>query len=336
MSACASAGADGSGVPEWIRARRQKATQWIWPDGVHALGKRTHVSGGRRKFRHAFDVRDPGSLESAVLRVASFTGFSAILNGKDGRSGRNWQAATVPEKWHPARELGDAGGNHWKTEPDPSRSGPLPVFRKAFGLDGQPIDAARVTICGLVHFDLSIDGQKVGDRVLDPPWSDYADTCYSVAFDVSNMLRPGENVIGVMLGNGMFNVRGGRIVPATSPPIAVIRHLRPVSVTRLPDGRYEVDLGESLSCRPTLSVTGKRGSRVTVEMAEVRGKPWPGHSYTYTLKGALEPESFVPRFTYFSFQYLYISGATWGTDVADADDQPAPVETRIRLPMAAS
>ena len=72
------------------------------------------------------------------------------------------------------------------------------------------VDAARVTICGLGHFELSINGQKVGDHVLDPPWSDYADTCYSVTFDVSKMLRPGENVIGVMLGNGMFNVRGGR------------------------------------------------------------------------------------------------------------------------------
>ena len=119
---------------------------------------------------------------------------------------------------------------------------------------------------------------------------------------------------------------GGRIVPANSPPIKVVRHLEPVSVTKLPDGRYEVDLGENLSSRPTLTVKGKRGARVTVETAEFRGKPWPGHSYTYTLKGSLEPESFVPRFTYFSFQYLYISGVAWGDDVESAGDLPELVD----------
>jgi hypothetical protein len=119
---------------------------------------------------------------------------------------------------------------------------------------------------------------------------------------------------------------GGRVTPASSPPIKVVRHLDPVSVTRLPDGRYEVDLGENLSSRPTLTVKGKRGAQVTVETAEFRGKPWPGHSYTYTLKGGPGPESFVPRFSYFSFQYLYISGVVWGDDVGTDDSLPELVD----------
>ena len=45
-----------------------------------------------------------------------------------------------------------------------------------------------------------------------------------------------------------------------------------------------------------------------ITCAEQKGKPWPGHSYTYTLKGDGD-EVFHPRFTYFSFQYLYVAGA---------------------------
>jgi hypothetical protein len=53
---------------------------------------------------------------------------------------------------------------------------------------------------------------------------------------------------------------GGKLRPATSPPIRVVRYLEPVSVTKLNDGRYEVDLGENLSARPVIQVKGKGGS----------------------------------------------------------------------------
>ena len=286
---------------------------------------------------------------------------------------------------------------------------PLPIFRKSFVLDDAAVSRAQVAVCGLGHFELTVNGEKVGDHFLDPPWSDYADTCYYVRFDVAELLKPGENVLGVMLGNGMYNVPGGRYTkfvgsfgppklilclvvsqgdkqqiitsddtwktddgpiafsciyggedydarseqpgwdkpgfddshwkpvkvvdgpggelrPATSPPIKVVRHLEPVSVTKLEDGRYEVDLGENLSARPVIKVKGKAGSRVTIETAERKGQPWHGHSYTYTLKGDAEPEFFAPRFTYFGFQYLYVSGVAWGDDIESAGGLPELVD----------
>lgn len=290
-----------------------------------------------------------------------------------------------------------------------SKKAPLPIFRKTFCLDDAPITSAQVMICGLGHFELSINGQKVGDHILDPPWSDYAETCYYVHFDVTKFLKPGENVLGVMLGNGMYNVQGGRytkflgtfgppkfilnltvsqeektqaiqsdgswkadlgpllfscmyggedydarreqpgwdkpgfddrhwtsvqvvdgpggkLLPAISPPIKVIRHLKPVSVKKLEEGRYEVDLGENLSSYPTIRVRGNAGSQVTIETAERQGSPWPGHSYTYTLKGDSEPETFAPRFTYFGFRYLYVSGVTWGDDANDTSSLPKLID----------
>jgi len=293
--------------------------------------------------------------------------------------------------------------------PLPGAQQTLPIFRKTFTLGDAPVTNARVAICGLGHFELSINGTKVGGHFLDPPWSDYADTCYYVSFDVAELLKSGENVLGVMLGHGMYHVPGGRYAkfvgsfglpklilclvltqgdkeriitsnptwkthdgpisfsciyggedydarreqpgwdrpgfddrlwkatrvvngpggvlrPAISPPIKVIRHLEAVSITKLKDGRYEVDLGENLSARPVITVRGQVGRRVTIETAESQGKPWQGHSYTYTLKGGPKPEVFAPRFTYFGFQYLYVSGAVWGDDVGTAGELPELVD----------
>ena len=83
--------------------------------------------------------------------------------------------------------------------------------------------------------------------------------------------------------------------------------MSPAAIDRLGPGEYEIDCGVNLSARPFLE--GPRSAREPRhgDVAEQKGHPWEGHSYTYTLKGDGD-ETFVPRFTYFSFQYLYVSG----------------------------
>jgi len=42
--------------------------------------------------------------------------------------------------------------------------------------------------------------------LLTPGWSDYRKRVYYDSYDVTKMIVPGENAIGVLLGNGMYNV----------------------------------------------------------------------------------------------------------------------------------
>ncbi len=49
-----------------------------------------------------------------------------------------------------------------------------------------------------------INGQRVSDRVLDPAQTDYETRCLYVGHDVTHLLIPGINCIGVMLGNGFY------------------------------------------------------------------------------------------------------------------------------------
>ncbi len=91
---------------------------------------------------------------------------------------------------------------------------PMPIFRKSFALD-KTVKEAYMHICGLGHYELRLNGAKVGNSFIDPGWTNYKKTCLYGSYDVTQQLRSGENVFGVMLGNGMYNVPGGRYVKFT-------------------------------------------------------------------------------------------------------------------------
>ena len=67
-------------------------------------------------------------------------------------------------------------------------------------------------ICGLGHFELYINGKRCSDAVLESGWSNYDKSCQYSCYDVTELLRRGKNGLGVILGDGMYNVPGGRYV----------------------------------------------------------------------------------------------------------------------------
>lgn len=81
----------------------------------------------------------------------------------------------------------------------------LPQFRKVFSVSGE-IEQALVYITGLGHFDFFLNGKKVGDHFLDPGWTKYDKEALYVTFDITDELKGGTNVLGVMLGNGFYNI----------------------------------------------------------------------------------------------------------------------------------
>jgi len=64
------------------------------------------------------------------------------------------------------------------------------------------VKRARVYMAGLGWSELRINGQRVNDRVLDPAQTDYARRILYTTDAVENHLHPGNNTIGVILGNG--------------------------------------------------------------------------------------------------------------------------------------
>ncbi|RZK82357.1 MAG: alpha-L-rhamnosidase [Pedobacter sp.] len=79
----------------------------------------------------------------------------------------------------------------------------LPLLRKRFKIN-KTIKNATAFVSGLGHFEMSINGKKVGDHFLDPGWTDYDKEALYVTFDVTKMLQNGNNALGIILGNGFY------------------------------------------------------------------------------------------------------------------------------------
>ena len=78
-----------------------------------------------------------------------------------------------------------------------------PLLRKEFPLE-KPVKSARAYVSGLGYYELYLNGQRVGDRVLDPGNTvHYKRTLYST-YDVTALLKPGGNAAGLMLGHGWW------------------------------------------------------------------------------------------------------------------------------------
>jgi alpha-L-rhamnosidase len=80
-----------------------------------------------------------------------------------------------------------------------------PMLRRSFKLDGK-IKQARAYICGLGYFELYLNGQRVGDHLLDPGYTRYDRRALYVTHDVTDLLKRGQNAAGIILGDGWFNV----------------------------------------------------------------------------------------------------------------------------------
>ncbi len=79
-----------------------------------------------------------------------------------------------------------------------------PAFRKSFKLP-QKAEKAEILICGLGFYDLFLNGKKITKGFLAPYISNPDDIIYYDHYDIADKLSVGENVIGVVLGNGMNN-----------------------------------------------------------------------------------------------------------------------------------
>ncbi|MHB8900163.1 MAG: family 78 glycoside hydrolase catalytic domain, partial [Thermoguttaceae bacterium] len=123
----------------------------------------------------------------------------------------NETARSEPAGWTMGFLPGDAWQARWIDAGGAEQTAPaaLPLFRREFQV-AQAVERATVFACGLGFHEIRVNGSKVGNHELEPGWTNYRKTCLYSAYDVTGLLKPGGNAVGVMLGNGMYNVTGGR------------------------------------------------------------------------------------------------------------------------------
>ena len=141
----------------------------------------------------------------------------------------------------------------------------------------------------------------------------------------------------------------GDIMPNTAEPLAVLRELKPVSVTKGEDGAYYYDFGINTAGVCRLAVKAEKGQVITLHHFEhydddgnftneqigfYRGGRFPFYHdpdcwtqrVIYTAKGE-GVEVYTPTFTYFGFRYVRVTGLT---------DEQATTELLTYLVMSSS
>jgi alpha-L-rhamnosidase len=138
-----------------------------------------------------------------------------------------WSAAAVleiapvtPADWSGARWIDDGREQPAKDE-DFYQPDPAPLLRQEFTL-AKPVLRARLHVAGVGYVLTSLNGRRLADQALDPPWTAFDKRILFRTHDVTAALTGGSNCLGLSLGNGWFNplplrMWGGRNIREALP-----------------------------------------------------------------------------------------------------------------------
>jgi len=115
-----------------------------------------------------------------------------------------WEMALMDQNDFKAKWINDGKKNPPVASEDSYKEDPAPLLRHQFAIN-KPIKQARLYITGLGYYESYLNGQKIGDHVLDPAWTVYSKQIQYNTFDVTSMLNQGQNCIAAILGNGWYN-----------------------------------------------------------------------------------------------------------------------------------
>lgn len=174
----------------------------LWDSGKVISDKTTHIEYAGKTLRSRqqcwwkVQVWDEKGRPGAWSKPAKWT--MGLLKSED------W----IDSKWIGYDKARDIPREKGKLYLPPPR-----YLRKDFSVD-KPVRRAMLYASALGIYNAYLNGQRVSDQYFNPGWTDYTRRVYYRAFDVTDMLKKGDNAIGAILADGWFagyfGMRGGR------------------------------------------------------------------------------------------------------------------------------
>lgn len=134
--------------------------------------------------------------------VSPFSNWALLATGLYGE--KDWLGA----KWIGLEEMHDSmriyPGLVYNTKELGSRGQKraiIPYLRKTFQ-SSRALVSATLFVTGLGHYEVSINGRKVGNALLAPGWTHYDKRVLYNVYDVTSYVQQGANAIGMLIGNG--------------------------------------------------------------------------------------------------------------------------------------
>ena len=174
--------------------------------------------------------------------------------------------------------------------------------RKEVALD-RDVAEAYVHVTGLGQFDMFINGKKVGNHEFDPGWTNYDKLVQYVTFDVTDMLKKGQNSFGLSIGNGWYIADKGERYFFNGPPENENFRFMP------PNTNKYKPFSEELSVRAQIHIRYSNGDKAVI----ITDKSWKVRDGATKLTNVMGSEIYDAREYPTGWDYINYDDSTWGT-----------------------
>lgn len=227
---------------------------------------------------------------------------------------------------------------------DEHETAPAPRFRRTFRVDGE-IDDARLYLAVGGLYEARMNGERVGDRVLDTAVTDYEERVPYATHDVTAHLTSGENVLEITAGRGRYALTtettwGWHAAPWHRPTPQLLAEL----VLEAEDGatrRIATDEDWTVAASPTRFDSIYEGDVYDARVAESSGTERTSARPVDGPAGQLDSQGAEPMRVVDTLEPTEITEPTTGVNVFDFGevtagwaklrvDGPAGTEVRLR------
>jgi alpha-L-rhamnosidase len=198
---------------------------------------RLRTSAGRRlgvgdpSPRLGWAVEGPDDVDAYQVQVATDPDFGEVLGEVEGEGFPAWIAWPAPPlesrqrvHWRArvrtAQGWSDWATDHleagllegsdwvagpicWAEDPGASAPGPSPRFSTTFPVRGR-VARARLYVTALGLVEATVNAAPVSTDVFAPGWSEYGERLSYDTYDVTSLLREGDNELAAVLGDGWY------------------------------------------------------------------------------------------------------------------------------------
>jgi alpha-L-rhamnosidase len=180
------------------------------------------ISGQRNIMQAAYEIQVTNKSGKSIIwnsgKQASDQSVYVPYSGQTLQSAKTyyWQVRVWDNKGNASPwseqafwQMGLLQKDDWKAKwiesrsPADSVNGPALLFRKRFLISRKIVSAtAFITAHGM--YEAWVNGKRIGNAFLTPGWTSYNKRLQYQAYDITELISNGENVIGMNIGSGWY------------------------------------------------------------------------------------------------------------------------------------
>ncbi|MHB8970526.1 MAG: family 78 glycoside hydrolase catalytic domain [Pirellulaceae bacterium] len=195
---------------------------------------------------------------------------------------------------------------------------PARQYRKGFTAKASTITRATIYATALGIYELQVNGQRVGDAWFAPGWTDYRQRGYYYTYDVTSLVKAGENALGAWVADGWYSgyVGFGLLTGIGTEHIGRYTYGKTPSIMAQLELEYADGTRELVATDKSWKVTGagpiqeadlQMGERYDARQ-EMPGWSSPGFDDSLWEAAITASENGHPRATFYDFQNLSQAG----------------------------